>query len=53
MVAGDGKLIGEEAVAEEVIVPEVIPVSSSLERVLDLAAGTAVLRVSSDRDRGG
>jgi hypothetical protein len=53
MVAGDGELIGEEAVNKEVLVPESRPVGSSLERVLDVAAETTILRVGSDGNRGG
>jgi hypothetical protein len=52
-VAGNGKLVEKEAVAEEVIVLEAIAIGSSLERVLDVAAGTTVLQVSLDGNRGG
>jgi hypothetical protein len=52
-MAGDGELIGEEATAEEVLVPEAIAVGSSLERVLDLEAGTMALRGGSNRNEGG
>jgi hypothetical protein len=53
MVAGDGELIGEEAVNKEVLVPESRPVGSSLERVLDVAVETTILRGGSDGNRGG
>jgi hypothetical protein len=52
-MAGDDELIGEEAGTEEVLVPKVIAVSSSLEWVLDVAVETTVLQGSSDRNRGG
>jgi hypothetical protein len=51
--AGDGELINEEAAAEEVLMLEAIAVGSSLERVIDVGAGTTVLRVTSDRNGGG
>jgi hypothetical protein len=47
---GDSELIGEEAVAEEVLVPETIAINSSLEQVLDVAAGMMVLRGGSDEN---
>jgi hypothetical protein len=53
MVDGDSELIGEEAAAEEVLVPEAIAVGSTLEGVLDVAVGTMVLCVGLDRNRGG
>jgi hypothetical protein len=52
-VASDGELIGEEAAAEEVLVPEAIAVGSSLERVLDVAVGTMVHQGGSDKNGGG
>jgi hypothetical protein len=51
--AGDGELIGEETTSKEVLMPEAIAIGSTLERVLDVAAGTTVLRVGSDGNRGG
>jgi hypothetical protein len=51
--AGDGELVGEEATIEVVIMPEAIAVSLSFEQVLDVAAGTTVLRVGSDGNGGG
>jgi hypothetical protein len=51
-VAGDGKLVGEEAVVEEVLMPEATAIGSSLERVLHVAAGTAVLQGGLDRNGG-
>jgi hypothetical protein len=52
-VADDSELIGEEAAAEEVLVPEATAIGSSLERVLDVAAGKAVLRRGSNGNGGG
>jgi hypothetical protein len=50
--AGDGKLVGEEAVVKEVLMPEATAIGSSLERVLHVAAGTAVLQGGLDRNGG-
>jgi hypothetical protein len=52
-VAGDGELIGEEAVTEEVLVLEARAVGSCLEWVLDVAAEMTVLHGRSDGNRGG
>jgi hypothetical protein len=48
--ASDGELIGEEAATEEVLVPEVRAIGSSLERLLDIAAETTVFPGGSDRN---
>jgi hypothetical protein len=53
MALGDGELIKEEAVVEEVLVPEVIAVGSHFWWLLDVVVGTAVIQVDSDRDEGG
>jgi hypothetical protein len=42
-MAGDDELVGEEAGTEEVLVPKVRAVGSSLEWVLDVVAETTVL----------
>jgi hypothetical protein len=52
-MASNSELIGDEAATEEVLRPEAIAVSSSMERVLDVVVGTTVLRVGSDRNEGG
>jgi hypothetical protein len=52
-MASNSELIGDEAATEEVLRPEAIAVSSSMERVLDVVVGTTVLRVGSDRNGGG
>jgi hypothetical protein len=52
-VAGDGELIGEEVATEEVLMPKMRVVSSSLVRVLDVAVETTVLRGDLDGNRGG
>jgi hypothetical protein len=51
--AGNGELIRLEAATEEVLVLEVRAVGSTLERLLDVAAETTVLRAGSDGNRGG
>jgi hypothetical protein len=52
-VAGDSELIGEEVATEEVLMPKMRVVSSSLVRVLDVAVETTVLRGDLDGNRGG
>jgi hypothetical protein len=52
-VANDSEIVGEQAVAEEVLVLEATAISSSLERVLDVAAGKTVLRRGSEGNGGG
>jgi hypothetical protein len=52
-VAGDGELIEEDAAIEEVLMPEVTAVSSSLERVLYVVTEMTVLPGGSDKNRGG
>jgi hypothetical protein len=53
MATGDGELVREEGAAEEVLMSEAMAVSSSLEWVLDVAAGMTVLWVGSDGNGGG
>jgi hypothetical protein len=53
MALGDGELNEEDAAVEEVLVPEAIAVGSHFGRLLDVAVGTAVIQVDSDRDGGG
>jgi hypothetical protein len=51
MVAGNGELVGEEAVTEEVLMSEASAVGSSLERLLDVAAETTVLQAVQRKQR--
>jgi hypothetical protein len=51
--AGDGELKGGESATEEVLVPEARTVSSSLDRVLDVAAEMTILQGGSGGNRGG
>jgi hypothetical protein len=53
MALGDGELNEEDAAVEEVLVPEAITVGSHFGWLLDVAVGTAVIQVDSDRDGGG
>jgi hypothetical protein len=52
-VANDSEIVGEHVVAEEVLMPEATAISSSLERVLDIAVGKTVLRRGSEGNGGG